>query len=75
MIGSTLTEQKVAALFLFSSIEIGLFQVERALPTPGHILMVARCQRVVGKCLSIWNNRVSMDENRKSVFFPDELII
>ena len=35
MIGSTLIERKAAALFLFSSIETGLFQVERALPTPG----------------------------------------
>ena len=35
MIGSTLIEQKAAALFLFSSIETGLFWVERALPTPG----------------------------------------
>ena len=35
MIGSTLIEQKAAALFLFSSIETGLFRVERALPTPG----------------------------------------
>ena len=34
MIGSTMTEQKTAALLLFSSIEIGLFWVERALPTP-----------------------------------------
>ena len=32
MINSTLTEQKAAALFLFSSIETGLFRVERALP-------------------------------------------
>ena len=35
MIGSTLIEQKVAALFLFSSIETGLFRVEKAFPTPG----------------------------------------
>ena len=32
MVGSTLTEQKAAVLFLFSSIETGLFQVEKALP-------------------------------------------
>ena len=30
MIGSTLIERKAAALFLFSSIETGLFRVERA---------------------------------------------
>ena len=35
MIGSTLTEKKASALFLFSSIETGLFRLERALPTPG----------------------------------------
>ena len=35
MIGSTLIERKAAALFLFSSIETGLFRVERASPTPG----------------------------------------
>ena len=34
----------------------------------------ARFQRVVGKRLSIQNNRVSMDENRKSGFYPDEPI-
>ena len=34
MIGSILIEQKAAG-FLFSSIETGLFRVERALPTPG----------------------------------------
>ena len=33
------------------------------------------CQRVVGKRLSIQNNRVSMDENRKSGFYPNEPII
>ena len=33
MIDSTLTEQKAAALFLFSSIETRLFADERALPT------------------------------------------
>ena len=35
MIGSMLIEQKAAVLFLFSSIETGLFRVEKALPTPG----------------------------------------
>ena len=35
MIGSTLIEQKAAALFLFSSIETGLFRIERALSIPG----------------------------------------
>ena len=76
MIGSPLTEQKTSALFLYSSIETGLYRVERTLPTPGNVnkqtstlLKVAPCQRVVGKRLSIWNNRVSMDESRKSVFF------
>ena len=34
MIGLTLIEQKAAELFLFLSIETGLFRVERALPTP-----------------------------------------
>ena len=82
MISSTLIEQKAAALFLFSSIETGLFQVERALPTPGQRqqtnfdpLMVAGCQRVVGKRLSLQNNHISMDENGKSCFYPDEPII
>ena len=32
MIGSTLIEQNAADRFLFSSIETGLFRVERALP-------------------------------------------
>ena len=82
MIGSTLVEQKAAALFLFSSIETGLFRVERALPTPGQRQQTnldpfdgSRCQRIVGKHLSIYNNRVSMDEDRKSGFYPDEPII
>ena len=35
MMGSTLIEQQAAAVFLFSSIETGLFRVEKALPTPG----------------------------------------
>ena len=33
------------------------------------------CQRVVGKRLSIQNNRVSIDENRRSGFYPNEPII
>ena len=41
MIGSTLIEEKVATLFLFLSIETGLFQVERALPKP--TLLTAGC--------------------------------
>ena len=60
MIGSTLItliEQKAA--------------VERALATsvnkPRPNMMVARCQWVVGKRLSIQNNRVSMDEIEKVV--------
>ena len=75
MICSTLIEQKAAALCLFSSIKTGLFRVERALPRPGYVskqtstnMMVARCQCVVGRHLSIQNNRVLMDENSKSVF-------
>ena len=34
MIGSTVTERKAAALFLLSSIETGLFGIERTLTTP-----------------------------------------
>ena len=34
MIGSTLIKRKVAVLFLFSSIDTGLFQVERTLSSP-----------------------------------------
>ena len=71
MISSTLIERKAAASFLFSSIETGLFRVERALQHQDNIIKetslnkpTVRCQRVVGKRLSIQNNRVSMDEKK-----------
>ena len=37
--------------------------------------MVALCQGVAGKRLSVQNNRISMDENRKSGFYPGKPII
>ena len=82
MIGSTFIERKAAALFLFSSIETGLFRVERACQHQGNIIKQTSLnkptvlfQRVVGKRLSIQNKRVSMDEIRKSGFYPNEPII
>ena len=86
MIGLTLIERKAAALFLFSSIETGLFRVERPCQHQGNIIKqtplnnvikqpTVRCQRDVGKRLSIQNNRVLMDENRKSGVYPNEPII
>ena len=72
MIGST-------ALFLFSSIETGLLRLNGPYQHRGNVskqilshMMVARCQRVAGKHLSVWNNRISRDENRKSGFYLDE---
>ena len=75
MIGSTLIEHKANALFLFLPIKTGLFQVERVLPTPEQCQIVAWCQGVIGKHLSIQKNHISMDENRTSGIYPDELII
>ena len=71
MINSTLIEQKAAVLFLFSPIETGLFQLERALPTPG------RHQTILDPfdgCLVLahhWQGPY----NRKHGFYPDEVII
>ena len=81
MIGSTLAEETAVAMFLFSYIETGLFGLKGPCQHQGDAnkqtstpLMVARCQRIVGKRLSIQNNRVSMDENGKIGFYPGEPI-
>ena len=64
MIGSTLIEQKAAALFLFSSIVTG---------HQGNIIKQTSLN--VGKRFSVQSSRVSMDENRRSGFYPYEPII
>ena len=65
MIGSTLIEQNASGLFSFSSIETRLFLGNVSEQTLIHLIFVRR-QRVVGKHLSIHNNRVLMDDKRSS---------
>ena len=75
MIGSTLIEQTQPRCFYFHPSKQDCFGLKGPCQHQGNLnkqtsafFMVARCQRVVGKHLSIQNNRVSIDENRKSGF-------
>ena len=82
MTGSILIEQKQLRCFYFHPSKQDCFGLKGPWQHQGNVnkqtsilLMVARCQCVVGKCLSVLNNRVLMDENRKSGFYRDEPII
>ena len=72
MICSTLIEQKAAALFLFSSIETGLFWAERALPTLGQrrkqtlfVLLFAVCNVSVRRWQAPFNPEQSRYNGKK----------
>ena len=84
MIGSTLIEQKAAALFPFHPSKQDCFGLKgpcqhqgmrNVIKQTSTLLMVTLCQRVLGKRLSIKDNRVLTDENRKRGFYPGEPII
>ena len=82
MIDSTLIEQKQLRCFYFHPLKQDCFRLKGSCQQQGNAIKqislnkpAARCQHVVGKRLSIQNNRISMDENRKNGFYPDQPII
>ena len=76
MIGLTLTERQAAACFCFRRLKQDCFKLKEPYQHQGNIIKQTSLNNVikqtgfpvVGRRFSIQNNRVSIDENRKSSF-------